>query len=186
MIELIEASDYKAMPWKNGLGTTAQIDIFPERAAFPGDEFQWRLSSAKVATSSEFSLFPKCDRWLMVWKGNGLRLNKNELRPFSPFQFSGEEKINAELLNDEVVDIGLIYRRDLIFAEMKLEKFSAPSRTIHFDEGFHYIICLEKSFKVADYTVKEGDTLKIDESPSLEFLAKDTARYLHISLKFKA
>ncbi|MNY60341.1 hypothetical protein D3C86_1968780 [compost metagenome] len=69
---------------------------------------------------------------------------------------------------------------------MKLEKFSMPSRTIPFEEGFHYIMCLEKSFKVADFIVKEGDTLKIDEAPSLEFLAKDTARYLHISLKFKS
>jgi hypothetical protein len=84
------------------------------------------------------------------------------------------------------LDLGLIYRRDQVFAQMTVGKFTLPSHTLHFEEGYHYLYCLEKSFKVADLIVKEGDTLKIDEAPSLDFKAKEAVRYLHIAIQFKA
>ncbi len=52
-VQLIKKSDCILMPWKNGLGMTSQIDIFPAKAHFP-DGFLWRLSSATVKTSSAF------------------------------------------------------------------------------------------------------------------------------------
>ena len=46
------------MPWKNGLGTTTEIAIFPASADFKSEEFLWRLSSSYIADSINLSLFP--------------------------------------------------------------------------------------------------------------------------------
>jgi environmental stress-induced protein Ves len=76
------------MPWKNGLGRTEQIEIFPEKSIFPGEDFLWRISSAKVQGASPFSQFPGCDRWLMVLGGQGLLLDGAPLFPEEPIHFS--------------------------------------------------------------------------------------------------
>ncbi|MBI3558729.1 MAG: HutD family protein, partial [Deltaproteobacteria bacterium] len=92
-MRMLRLDNYRVMPWKNGRGTTRQIAIFPEDAAFPGDEFLWRVSSAKVTEAGPFSAFPGCDRFLAVWQGAGLLLGTQSLEPLVPQKFSGDEPI---------------------------------------------------------------------------------------------
>ena len=51
------------MPWKNGGGETAEIAVSPPGAAL--DDFDWRLSMARVETDGPFSAFPGIDRTLV-------------------------------------------------------------------------------------------------------------------------
>lgn len=61
------ASDRHFSPWKNGGGETAEILCHPQGAGF-GD-FNWRISTARVASSGPFSTFEGIDRILTVLEG---------------------------------------------------------------------------------------------------------------------
>ena len=63
---------WRRMPWKNGAGETREIAVFPESASI--DTFEWRVSTATVAQSGPFSLFPGVDRTLCVLSGAGFDL----------------------------------------------------------------------------------------------------------------
>ena len=121
----MKPSDYKAMLWKNGQGQTLEIDRFPET----DDRFLWRLSQATIQVDGPFSAYQGYDRWLMVWKGPGLFLNQERLGPLQPFHFSGDSESSYRLIGTQVEDIGLIYDRTKITAQMSLvsgEIFVAP------------------------------------------------------------
>ncbi|MBN7823193.1 HutD family protein, partial [Bowmanella yangjiangensis] len=53
---LLDPSSAIAMPWKNGGGSTLELAICPVGASL--DDFDWRISSASVASSGAFSRFP--------------------------------------------------------------------------------------------------------------------------------
>jgi len=179
------------MPWKNGQGVTAEIAISPDSAKFPQDEFIWRLSSATIKAANTFSQFEKCDRLLAVWKGEGLVLNDSELLPFTPFQFSGEQAIECRLINDEVVDLGLIYRRDQVSAEMKvLTLVKTSSQTLSLRQGVHFLVCAEGTFSMSakgqfsvdTIEVMNEDTFLVEGACSLELVASEPTKIFFISI----
>lgn len=161
--KLIPKSSYKIMPWKNGQGSTTQIDIFPEGAQFPDGEFLWRLSSARVGASGPFSIFPGCDRLLVVLSGQGLSLNGKTIGPVTPFYFSGEDNIQAELLQGAVVDLGLIYRRDKVRAEMSVVQIAAmASQEISASSGSAYVYCVSGEVNCGNQVLTEGESCFIE------------------------
>ena len=166
--KFIKKSDQLVMPWKNGQGSTAQIDIIPEGAIFSDGSFRWRLSSATVSGTGSFSQFPGCDRWLVVLSGQGLLLNGETFGPFTPLKFAGEEVIECDLIKDEVVDLGIIYHRDHVHAEMKVLQISADaSHKLRFEMQQVYIYCINGSAMVGEHRLSEGDCIRIgDESKS--------------------
>ena len=72
-MRIIRAADCRRMPWKNGRGETVEIAISPDGAGI--DDFDWRLSMARVETDGPFSLFAGIDRTLAVLEGEGIFLN---------------------------------------------------------------------------------------------------------------
>jgi environmental stress-induced protein Ves len=107
------------MPWKNGRGVTSEIAISPESADFLKLDFDWRLSSAKVAVANSFSAFPNYDRILTIIAGEGLRLNGLDLRQEDVYRFAGEASIDAQMIGGEVVDLGIIFKRNAFHGDMK-------------------------------------------------------------------
>lgn len=61
---------YRAMPWRNGRGTTLEIAREPAL----GESFAWRLSLADIDRDSEFSAYPGYRRALVLVAGSSLRL----------------------------------------------------------------------------------------------------------------
>jgi environmental stress-induced protein Ves len=169
------------MPWKNGLGVTEQIAIFPENSAFPGESFHWRLSSATVQTAAPFSLFKGYDRWLTILSGEGLNLNGSPLGPLKPAHFSGEIPIQSELLSNAVTDLGLIYRRDKIAATMSYETISS-ARTLYFDRGTHLFYAVAGDLKINDTTVPIGDTLWMEGPFEATLGTSQRGHYIYIKL----
>lgn len=123
MMRKLRQEDFQRMPWKDGGGETLQIAIGPADATL--DDFDWRVSSARVASSGPFSAFPGVDRSLAVIDGGPLRLlvagggdpghtSQITLTPDSaPFSFAGEWPVHAELPGDGcVVDLNIMTRRD--------------------------------------------------------------------------
>ena len=107
-------------PWKNGGGEAAEIVCHPAGAGF--DEFDWRISTAKVSRSGPFSRFPGVDRILTVIKGGAMILRFDdgvtiEARPDSgPHRFSGDVACEAELTGDELLDLNLMVRAPFLGA----------------------------------------------------------------------
>ena len=163
MTQLLKPSDYITMPWKNGQGSTAQIHLVPESAQFPQDEFLWRISSAQVSGENQFSQFPGYDRWLSVWQGAGLLLNEQKLEAFAPRLFAGETPIHCQPLSSDVIDLGAIFRRGQVTAQMTAEHLaSQQSRSFTLAQGSHYFFCAQGHLAIETLSANSGSTLHID------------------------
>ena len=76
---VLRAAEHRHMPWKNGLGATIEIAVFPADAGLA--EFEWRVSMATVANDGAFSGFEGIDRTLTVLGGDGLSLVVDHAEP---------------------------------------------------------------------------------------------------------
>lgn len=114
-IRIIDSSTARQLPWKNGKGVTLELAIAPPDAGL--DDFDWRISSARVDSAGPFSHYPGIDRSLGLLSGAGLRLNlpeqiSLELDSYTPVvAFPGELDVQAELLDGPVQDFNLMSRR---------------------------------------------------------------------------
>ena len=118
----IGAADHRAMPWKNGGGSTAEIAIAPNGASVAGG-FDWRLSIATIEGDGPFSAFPGYDRTILLLAGKGMTLTvagqaPHTLgRPFVPFRFSGTAATGCQLLGGRCEDLNLMVASGRIAAE---------------------------------------------------------------------
>lgn len=111
----LKAGNHRVMPWKNGLGSTTEIAVFPPDAGV--EDFGWRVSAADVAANGPFSAFPGIDRTLSILDGEGLTLFVGEaegrvLRPDTPpFAFPADVPTAADLLEGPITDLNVMTRR---------------------------------------------------------------------------
>lgn len=101
-------------PWKNGGGTTAEILAAPAGSGF--DDFDWRISTARVEASGPFSLFPGVDRILTVLDGTGIALEIESVRhaldpDTAPFAFPGDVPCFGHLDGGPILDLNVMVRR---------------------------------------------------------------------------
>jgi environmental stress-induced protein Ves len=119
---VVPANEYRRERWRNGLGWTREIHAHPA-AGSPGD-WAWRLSIAEIEQDAPFSAFPGIDRELLLLSGNGLRLrfDDGEVRELHPphdrLRFAGERAVTGELLDGPTQDFNLMWRRDLVDAQL--------------------------------------------------------------------
>lgn len=108
-------ADYHRMPWKNGGGETIEIAVSPEGASL--ENFNWRISMAKVESNGPFSQFPGVERTLSVLEGQGIALSIEGMPPISlgkaraPFSFDASLKTDANLKDSAIVDLNVMSRR---------------------------------------------------------------------------
>jgi len=118
----IGAAEHRAMPWKNGGGSTAEIAIAPPGASV-AQGFDWRLSIATIQGDGPFSAFPGYDRSILLLAGRGMVLTvagqaPHALdHPFVPFRFTGEAATDCRLLDGPCEDLNLMVARDRLAAE---------------------------------------------------------------------
>ena len=113
-IRFLPESGFVAVPWKNGLGTTA--DIAREPAS--GAAFVWRLSLATIDREAAFSPYPGHDRTFFVVAGGGVELEFADgetmvsRRPGEMLRFEGERGCIGRPLAGATRDFNVITRRD--------------------------------------------------------------------------
>ncbi|TIP03509.1 MAG: HutD family protein [Mesorhizobium sp.] len=114
-MRILRAADYRVMPWKNGGGTTTEIAVSPDGAGL--DEFDWRVSMARVEASGPFSTFTDIDRTLSVLEGAGILLDiagqpTARLTTASvPLAFAGDVPTGAALIGGPITDLNVMTRR---------------------------------------------------------------------------
>ena len=151
-------------PWKNGGGETMELAVFPEGAGF--DDFDWRVSMARVASDGPFSVFLGIDRTLTLLDGAGLALridhaDETVLRPQSkPVSFSGDASTAARLLDGPILDLNVMTRRGR--AEHRVIPCSIHQTDLRLDclEGF--IVVREGRIRIDGLWLERFDALRLD------------------------
>jgi environmental stress-induced protein Ves len=110
---LLKPETYRAMPWRNGRGSTLEIARRPAR----GDRFAWRLSLADIERDGDFSPYPGYSRALVLVEGASLRLRfrghgRSLLSPARrTARFEGEWQTYCTVPKGRCTDLSLIVRK---------------------------------------------------------------------------
>jgi environmental stress-induced protein Ves len=114
-MRILRAQEHRRMRWKNGLGETVEIAVFPEGGSL--DAFDWRVSMAQVAADGPFSAFLGVDRTLCVLEGEGVTLaiaGRPEIRltrASEPFAFPADADTMCRLTKGAITDLNVMTRR---------------------------------------------------------------------------
>jgi environmental stress-induced protein Ves len=132
MITLIDPSQYRRTPWKNGGGITVDI-------AEQGDV--WRFGRTPITEAGPFSDYAGFDRLQVLVAGRGLVLDTPDgeidvRTPFKPVRFSGETPITSRLEAGPVEVVNLIGDRARV--KLALDVLTAGS-TLGVEAGTHLI-----------------------------------------------
>lgn len=155
------------MPWRNGGGVTRELLREPTH----GDPFDWRVSVAQVDHDGPFSSFPGHERILVLLAGTGMDLHAGdhtvELRPpFGVHRFPGELHIDATLLDGPTSDFNLMWRRDVLDAELAVVALDGAVSL-----GAHYpVLCFVAagSMRVGGDDLHVGDLARLDGAQRVE------------------
>jgi uncharacterized protein len=129
-VKVVRASECRTTAWKKGGGSTAEIAVAPPGASL--DDFDWRVSTARVASDGPFSEFAGIDRTLAILKGHGLTLSVGDAVPLvldrnsEPIHFPGDAPTSARLLAGEIIDLNVMTRRGRF--EHRLQRIREPAR----------------------------------------------------------
>lgn len=176
MLRILSPESFLRMPWKNGGGETLQLAVHPPGATV--DTFEWRISSARVASSGPFSRFPGIDRSLAVLSGGGLDLHAGEHGFAARLDADGEvasfpgEWAMAGALADPsrpVVDFNVMSRRERLSHAVSHHRLAAPLR---FAAGLRFAWVLSGHLQATDGSsaqmVPSGHALLTAENDPLE------------------
>ena len=179
---LIAQKDYVRMAWKNGLGHTEQIAIWPPESKFPLDKFDWRLSSATISSSNSFSNFPGYDRWLTVIEGNGVRLGNQILRYGECVHFSGEMPVTCELIQEPVVDLGIIFDRSKLTVKMEFVRSGPGSYSPAVPGDFDLFFVSRGQLSCGSTSAQMGETLFVENGASTTFLCSAKSEFVRTTI----
>ena len=171
---LIKKENYQSKAWKNGLGVTSEIAIYPPEASLAQGNFLWRLSTAQIEKSSAFSLFPAHDRVLLVIKGQGLKMihtfEEGEppetamIEKFEPYEFPGDVPSRCELTEGGITDFSIFIRTGEVQAHYQVENLNAGQEFVWNAEGkWNFIYLIEGSVQVEGLRIDEGNTLAVEQ-----------------------
>jgi environmental stress-induced protein Ves len=163
-VKIVRASDCRTTAWKNGGGSTTEIAVEPSGASL--DDFDWRVSMARVASDGPFSEFAGIDRTLGVVKGGGLSLTVGDAAPVlldrnsEPIHFAGDALTSARLLAGNIIDLNVMTRRGRF--EHRLRRIREPARCDFDGYGLALAVAcsgnVELGLSHANITLSDGDT----------------------------
>jgi len=98
IFQIIKRETCPVVKWKNGAGWTTNLLAYPPAAGI--DNFDWRVSLAKLEFKATYSVFAGIDRIQILLNGRGLRLKcegeTHALQPHQSLAFSGDALLQAE------------------------------------------------------------------------------------------
>ena len=176
---VLKSRNYRAMPWRNGRGSTLEIARDPAS----GQEFAWRLSLADIEHDGDFSAYPGYRRALVLIAGNRLHLrfkgrNHCFLTPARRgSRFEGDWKTHCAVPEGRCTDLSLIVRRgsgarppSIVRAPLVLRLKS--SRHLIVSKDLHAAlfvlegtVTVTESTRVRSRRVRTQDTLLLSPGP---------------------
>ena len=152
---LVSKVNQKVSNWTGG--TTTELLIFPENSSVSEQNFEYRISTARVlAEKSEFTCFPKFNRKLAILEGK-LKIQHNQsdwylLKSGEQTEFKGVWETRSE---GQVVDFNVIYSNkyssSIDWADhLTLADFNQGNEVIG-------IYCLNGTIQINDFLLEKGD-----------------------------
>lgn len=148
-MRILRAADHKRMPWKNGGGETTEIAVSPAHAGL--DDFEWRVSMARVDGDGPFSIFPGVERTLAILEGAGIVLDIDGkpsvhlTRDSEPHVFLADVPTSATLIGGTVIDFNVMSRRGVIAQTVERSREATLSAT----GTIRLILCSSGSVELA-------------------------------------
>jgi len=133
-VAVLTRDQQRAMPWRNGGGTTRELMVEPPGATFDTG-FAWRLSVAEIEKDGPFSELPGLDRSMVVIDGPGMTLefpmgHREEVVPLGVFRFPGEVPCTARLHGGPVRDVNAMTARGKARHAVRVVDVDAMSRPV--------------------------------------------------------
>lgn len=208
-LKVLPKQGFRRSTWKNGLGHTDEIAIYPESAQLKLGDFDWRLSSATIEQNSTFSHFPDHDRMLVILKGKGVRLIHTfvegepeetvEVTGLDAYEFPGDVPSRCELISGGVTDLSVFLRKGVAQANLHTQEFHQGEKTALTPQSrwtLFFVVCGQ--FQVVSHSetdlLNEGDALRIEIERStettpptnddlgIEILARESGTLMSVSI----
>ncbi|CAM0137068.1 hypothetical protein VKS41_008227 [Umbelopsis sp. WA50703] len=168
---LTPEKDYREQTWKNGLGQTSEIAIYPKQKNFIHDTFFWRFSISTIHANCNFSLFPGYECTTIVLpSGNDhkstLLLNHRgeevatNIKQLFPYTWSGEWTTSCKVTNPPVHNLQFVINKELGKAQFNVEKIGQPVSTENGETGRKMVL---GSFALV-YVVEGHVRIGVDEN----------------------
>lgn len=163
MISLLDSSNYKRTPWKNGGGTTTTI---AEQSGV------WQMGRTPITQAGPFSDYSGFDRLQVLVAGRGLVLatpdREIDVRmPLRPVRFAGEDKITSRLEAGPVEVVNLIGLRAHVRLGLSVLA-GGEGQTL--GKGMHFVYCPDGTADVAagadSFALKADHALRIADEES--------------------
>ena len=112
-LRIIRKSSFTPKPWKNGGGVTHEVIRVPA----DGEDFEWRVSVARIEASGPFSNFAAYNRKMVLLEGDGVELKfgrgaRSVLRQIGDLaEFDGALATHCTLLGGPCVDLNLMVEK---------------------------------------------------------------------------
>ncbi|KAL0083959.1 hypothetical protein F4703DRAFT_1857809 [Phycomyces blakesleeanus] len=168
--------DYKIKAWKNGLGTTSEISIYPPKKDFRKDTFFWRLSLHRIEADCNFTLFPGyyCTTVVLPSQNRKAALLLNhqgdevstKVKPLFPYSWHGEWASNCKVTDAPVTSLQFMIKRDLGTAQFDVDKIGQPVSNESGETGKKLIL---GSFALV-YVVEGYVRISVDEDQSSDHI----------------
>ncbi len=125
-LRLLNATDFRRLPWQNGRGTTLELLRNDDAAG----ALLWRLSVADVVEPGPFSPLPGINRVITLIDGDGFDLDFGGARPpvslrsFEPLAFSGDWPTAAVAVHGPSRDFNVMTARGQVAADVEVARKS--------------------------------------------------------------
>lgn len=155
---IIRFADCARQPWKNGLGSTREIAVYPQGCG--SDYFLWRASLAEVDSAAPFSRFAGIDRHIALLDGAGFTMTLDQHQqhalttPFAPFAFAGEANVQVTLVDGATRDFNLMVRREQARGDM--QAWHGPT-AYKADPATALVFCARGEIETIDGRLAKGD-----------------------------
>jgi environmental stress-induced protein Ves len=159
-MKLVTKESQKVSEWTGG--TTSELLIFPENSTVSKQNFDYRISTAKVLVEkSEFTSFPNFNRKLAILEGK-LKIQHNHsdwytLNKGEQAEFKGEWITRSE---GQVVDFNVIYK-DCFTVEVE----SVPVLNLIDLNTLNVLVgiyCVKGSLQIDDVLLNVGDFIQVN------------------------
>jgi environmental stress-induced protein Ves len=153
------ANEYTSMPWKNGRGITREV-----AKSYGDNGLIWRLSSADITQDGAFSNFPNLSRILIVTIGMGVRLidtytdTKMLASLHKPTLFSGDQSIEAQLMNGPIQNFNVIYDPTKTKSSVYILRGPESKKLSPRNGESHAVYCLLGTIKLNQKDLNQDET----------------------------
>lgn len=171
-MEVIKYSKLNEEPWKNGLGTTRQIVIWPLDSNL--SNFEWRVSAASIIFPGTFSHYPGVSRSLSVLSGKSAELKLGSEQKTLAYQgpvvtFDGGDHAEVISADGPVLDYNVMSRDNAVSHELSC--ITLKKGEVYNRKGDFTLITVFDGCQV----IFEGDVEVLAEYDSVLFKERDGA-----------